>query len=139
MSQDVSTFSASAAFGRPDVRRNLLVGVSGLAAVGLAIMAARYQPDLATTPVLQLHIARMTAFASLTIWLAFAFGTSRAGLAAMASLAFASFLDLFVVPSRGVVLGTLASANLGIVIAYCGLQLHAYRAGMKAAEPSEAS
>lgn len=134
MSGHTEAFPASAGLREAGGRRTVLVGVSGLLAVVLAILAAGYQPDLASTPVLQLHVARLTAFASLTIWLAFAFGIERSGIAAMASLAFASFLDLVLVPSRGPLFGTLASANLGIVVAYCGLQLCAWRAGARPAE-----
>jgi len=102
------------------------IGLTGLIAIFVALQAVMYMPVTAPVIPYQDHLFRLIAFASLTIWIAFTIGRHRSGVAAMVALVFASFLDLFIVPARSAELvGTLASANLGIVLAYCGLQLSA--------------
>ena len=54
-------------------------------------------------------------------------GLRRSGAAAIIVLGMATFIELILAPVRGESYGTLASANMGIVLAYCGLQLYCYR------------
>lgn len=96
----------------------------GIIAVLVAIKAAAYQPS--ETPVFaqQAQFVRILAFAALTIWTALAIGLRRRGAAAIITLGFALFVELFLVQMRTEGLPMIASANLGIVVAYCGLQLY---------------
>ncbi len=112
----------------PPARVNLSLiasALAGLMAILIAIQTLAYAPGAELTQ--QDHAVRLLAFCALTVWLALALGVRRRGIAAIAVLAFASFLELFVLPLRGDAIGTLASANLGIVSAYCGLQAYAWR------------
>lgn len=99
-------------------------GLTGIVAVLVALKAAAYEP--ATNPVFehQDHIFRILAFAALTVWTTLTLGVKRRGMAAMVVLAFASFVEIFLLPARGEYMFTVASANLGIVFAYCGMQLY---------------
>jgi len=58
------------------------------------------------------------------VWTAFTIGVQRRGHAAIITLAFAIFVEMLLVPARNVGLPAMVSANLGIVLAYCGLQLY---------------
>ncbi len=108
----------------------LASALAGLMAILIAIQTLAYEPGQDLTQ--QDHAVRLLAFSALTIWLALAFGVKRRGMAAMLVLAFASFLELVVLPARGDAFGTLASANLGIVSAYCALQAYAWRTSGRA-------
>ena len=99
-------------------------GITGLLAIFVAIQAMVYTSASGEGIAYQDHLFRLVAFCSLTIWLAFTIGMRRRGMAAIVTLAFASFVDLLIVPARAEPMGTLVAANLGIVIAYCGLQLY---------------
>lgn len=99
-------------------------GITGLLAIFVAIQAMKYTSAADPTLGYQDHLFRLIAFCSLTIWCAFTIGLRRSGMAAIVTLAFASIVDLLIVPARTESMGTLVSANLGIVIAYCGLQLY---------------
>lgn len=117
----------------PPARVNLGLiasGLAGLMAILIAIQTMAYAPGAVLTH--QDHAVRLLAFAALTIWLVLALGIKRRGTAAIAVLAFASFLELVVLPARGDTFGTLASANLGIVFAYCALQVYAWRLSARA-------
>jgi len=98
--------------------------VTGVLAIFVAIQAMVYTSSANPQVVYQDHIFRLVAFCSLTLWSAFTIGLRRRGMAAIVTLAFASLVDLLIVPARAEPMGTLVSANLGIVIAYCGLQLY---------------
>lgn len=100
-------------------------GLAGLMAILIAIQTMAYAPGAVLTQ--QDHAVRLLAFAALTIWMVLALGIKRRGTAAITVLAFASFLELVVLPARGDTFGTLASANLGIVCAYCALQAYSWR------------
>ena len=112
-------------------------GVTGLLAIFVAIQAMVYTSASGSELAYQDHMFRLVAFCSLTLWLAFTIGLRRRGMAAMLTLAFASFVDLLIVPVRAESMGTLVSANLGIVIAYCGLQLYWNQLKLRAAAPTQ--
>lgn len=99
-------------------------GLTGIVAILVALKAAAYEPvsDAAFTH--QDHIFRILAFAALTVWTTLTLGVRRRGMAAMVVLAFASFVEIVLMPARGDYMFTVASANLGIVFAYCGMQLY---------------
>ena len=99
-------------------------GLTGLIAVFVALKATAYNSGGAIG--VEDHVFRMVAFASLTIWVALTIGLRRSGTAAVITLGFATFVELILEPARGQDYGTLASTNLGIVLAYCGLQLYWY-------------
>ncbi len=102
----------------------LASGLTGLLAITVAIKAAAYAPS--ETPIFahQDHYLRILAFAALTVWTTFTLGIRRRGPAAIITLAFACAVELIIVPARGETMGTLVSANLGIVFAYCTLHLY---------------
>ena len=105
--------------------KTVATGLTGLIAVFVALKATAYHSGGVIG--VEDHIFRMVAFASLTIWVALTIGLRRSGTAAVMALGFATFVELILEPARGQGYGTLASTNLGIVFAYCGLQLYAYR------------
>jgi cytochrome c biogenesis protein CcdA len=109
--------------------RRIAAVLAGVIAVFMAIKAMAYTQG----PVVELsdHVFRLVAFGSLTVWATFAMGINRRGSAAVMVLAFASFIELFVIPMRGQPMGTFASANLGIVFAFCGMQLYWFRLSAK--------
>lgn len=99
-------------------------GLTGVIAVFMALKLAAHE----TGSVLMLsdHVLRMVAYCSLTVWIALTIGINRRGVAAVLVLAFASVCELVLLPARGDSVGALASANLGIVFAYCGLQMYGW-------------
>jgi hypothetical protein len=97
-------------------------GLTGCIAVLLAVKTINGAPTDAL--VWQDHLFRVIAFAGLTVWAALTIGLHRRGAAAIIVLGFASAVEWFVLPTRGATMGTLVSANLGIVLAYCGLHLY---------------
>lgn len=102
----------------------LAKGLCGIIAVMVAIKAAAYDPSQTSFFAHQDHFVRILAFAALTVWTAFTIGLSRRGAAAVITLGFAVIVELLIVQVRHEGLSTVASANLGIVMAYCGLQLY---------------
>ena len=102
----------------------IATGLCGIIAIFVAIKSAAYQPS--ETPVIahQAHFVRILAFAALTVWTALTIGIRRRGAAAIITLAFALFVELVLIRVRAAGLPMIASANLGIVLAYCGLQLY---------------
>lgn len=105
--------------------KTVATGLTGLIAVFVALKATAYNSGGVIG--VEDHVFRMVAFASLTIWVALTIGLRRSGTAAVIALGFATFIELILEPARGQGYGTLASTNLGIVLAYCGLQLYRYR------------
>lgn len=105
--------------------RKAFVALAGCVAVFLAVRAMSYSQGNVVD--IKDHLFRLVAFASLTVWITLCIGVMRRGAAAMIVLAFASFVELVILPSTGQAVGTLASANLGIVFAYCGMQLYWFR------------
>ncbi len=99
-------------------------GITGILAILVALKAAAYVPAGEGAMVYQDQIVRFIAFASLTVWATFAMGLKKRATAAIVVLAFASFLEMYIVPQRSGSMGTLAFSNMGIVFAYCGLQLY---------------
>lgn len=98
--------------------------LTGLLTVFVAIKAVSYVPGAESNFAFQDELVRFFAFAALTVWAALTVGIRRRGAVAVFTLAFASFLELVIVPGRGDVMGTLIFSNLGIVFAYCGLELY---------------
>ena len=72
------------------------------------------------------HLVRVLAFGALTVWTAFAIGIQRRGVAALMTLGFALFIEVILVNIRPFGMPAILSANLGIVLAYCGLQLYSF-------------
>lgn len=105
--------------------KTLIMAGSGLLAVLIALKVAAHGNG--GGPALADHFYRFAAFGSLTLWMTFAIGIERRNFLAIFVLAFASFCELFLLQLRGDALGTLASANLGIVVAYALLELYASR------------
>lgn len=99
-------------------------GLTGIVAVLVALKAIAYEPVIDPVFEHQDHIFRILAFAALTVWTTLTLGVKRRGMAAMVVLAFASFVEIILMPARGEYMFTVASANLGIVFAYCGMQLY---------------
>jgi len=101
--------------------------LTGVIAIFIAIKALGMSPGDPAGYSFQEHLFKMIAFLSLTVWMAISIGLNRCGAAAMTSLAFASIVEFFVLRPQAEGMETLVSANLGIVLAYCGLQLYAYQ------------
>ena len=101
-----------------------VTGLTGVLAVIVAIKAAAYSPADVHMIAHQDHVMRILAFAALTVWVTFTLGVKRRGEAAIIALAFACFVELVIVPGRSENMGTLVSANLGIVLAYCTMHLY---------------
>ena len=107
--------------GLPGLFANALCGVI---AVFVAIKAMTFEPGALPGSLALDHFVRIISFAALTIWVTFAIGVRRRGAAAIIVLGFAAFLELVIVPIKATGLSTIASANLGIVLAYCAAQLY---------------
>lgn len=103
---------------------SLIKGLCGIMAIIVAIKAASYTPDDPQVFVHQEHFFRVLAFAALTIWTALAIGHQRRGAAAMITLIFAVFVELFLIPARDAGVPSIIAANLGIVLAWSALQLY---------------
>ncbi|MEO1553479.1 MAG: hypothetical protein AAFR82_06045 [Pseudomonadota bacterium] len=102
----------------------LVKGLCGIIAVLVAVKAAAYAPSEPQLFAYQQHFVPMLAFAALTVWTALSIGIQRRGAAAVITLAFAVFVEMFLVPARDMGIPSVVAANLGIVLAYCGLQLY---------------
>jgi hypothetical protein len=105
--------------------KTVATGLTALIAIFMALKVTAYSAGDVVG--LDDHIFRTVAFASLTVWVALTIGLRRSGAAAIIVLGMATFIELILAPVRGESYGTLASANMGIVLAYCGLQLYCYR------------
>ncbi len=124
------TVNRSNWFG-PNMRALSSVCAGGMVVL-IAISALSHDTGVLAT--LEDRSLRLIAFAALTVWLSLGLGLHRRGVAAISVLAFASFLELFVHPVRGEAVGTLPAANLGIVLAWCSLQVYAWRVEKRSAE-----
>jgi len=102
----------------------LAMGLCGIIAIIVALKAAAYTPSDAPMFAYQDHFFRILSFAALTVWTTFAIGIRRRGPAAVITLGFAVFVELILLPLRNEDATTLASANFGIVLAYCAMQLY---------------
>lgn len=124
MTQSTTVETAHRSYFPKGVPAKILMGISGIVAIIVALKAASYES--LGTPMFeqQDHMFRLIAFAALAIWVTFAIGVRRRGAAAIITLVFAVFVELVIAPSRGVEGGTLLSANLGIVLAYCSMHLY---------------
>lgn len=99
-------------------------GLTGLLAIFVALKAAAYEPSLDPMFAHQDHVLRIMAFAALTVWTCFTIGVQRRGAAAMITLGFAIFVEMILVPIKHEGMSTIVSANLGIVFAYCAMNLY---------------
>lgn len=113
-----------------------LRALSSVCAGGMVVLIAisALSHDTGVIATLEDRGLRLIAFAALTVWLSLGLGLHRRGVAAISVLAFASFLEVFVHPIRGEAQGTLPAANLGIVLAWCSLQVYAWRVEKRSAE-----
>lgn len=105
--------------------KKIATGLTGVISVFMALKLVGHETGEVIT--MSDHILRMVAYCALTIWIALTIGLQRRGFAAILVLVFASVCELFLLPARGDSVGTLASANLGIVFAYCGIQMYLWR------------
>lgn len=126
MSGEVQPVADKAAHSFGPNLRALSSVCAGVMVVMIAISAISHDTGVIAT--LEDRSMRLVAFAALTVWLTLGLGLHRRGVAAISVLAFASFLEVFVLPIRGEASGTLPAANLGIVLAWCGLQVYAWQA-----------
>ena len=124
MSQAVTTEFETRSYWPKGLALKFITALTGVLAIFVALKAAAYTPN--ENPVFdnQDHLFRILAFAALTVWISFTIGVRRRGAAAMIALIFACFVELVIVPARGDSMGTLVSANLGIVLAYCAMHLY---------------
>ena len=104
--------------------RTLAKGLCGIIAILVAIKAAAYTPTVPELFTHEQHFMRVLAFTALTVWIALSIDVQRRGAAAIIALAFAIFVEMFLVPARDLAVPSTVSANLGIVLAYCGLHLY---------------
>ncbi|MEO1662319.1 MAG: hypothetical protein AAFR51_15130 [Pseudomonadota bacterium] len=107
----------------------------GLIAVLVAIKVIAVQPNDSTLFSENGHFVRVLAFGALTVWTTLAIGIQRRGAAAIITLGFALFVEVFLVSVRPVGVPAIVSANLGIVLAYCGLQLYSFALARRQNEP----
>lgn len=102
----------------------IAVGLCGLIVVFIALKAVAFEPGSTDASNLSNHIVRIVSFAALTVWIAFTIGIRRRNAAAMIALGFAVVVELILVPTQHTGISTITAANLGIVFAYCGLELY---------------
>lgn len=123
----------SEATERPEITRDywikglpkqIAAGLCGIIAVLVALKSVAYDPTLGGETTLFDHYVRILCFAALTIWISFTIGFRRRNAAAMIALGFAVIVELFLVPTMYGGVSTIVAANLGIVFAYCGLELY---------------
>ncbi|MEM9573503.1 MAG: hypothetical protein AAF996_18720 [Pseudomonadota bacterium] len=108
-------------FGIP---ATIVKGLCGVIAVLVALKAAAFVPSEPPAFDHQEHFVRILAFAALTVWTAFAIGPQRRGMAAMMTLVFAVFVEMFLIPARDAGVPSIIAANLGIVLAWSSLELY---------------
>ena len=106
------------------VAGQIAAGLCGIIAVFVALKAVAFEPGGQDPAGLYDHFVRVLSFAALTVWIAFTIGLRRRNVATMIALAFAIVVELILVPTQHVGLSTITAANLGIVLAYCGLELY---------------
>lgn len=124
MSTEQASDIAPRGYWPKGIAATIISGLAGILAIFVAIKAAAHAPSEAPLFAYQDHLLRILAFAALTIWATFTIGLRRRGHAAIGALAFACVVELVIAPARGEAMGTLVSANLGIVFAYCAMHLY---------------
>lgn len=125
MSDAVTVEDVSRSYWPKGIAAKVLTGLSGILAIIVALKAAAYEPSDTNVFISnQDHMFRILAFAALTVWTTLAIGIRRRGAAAMITLGFAVFVEMILVPLKHEGMSTIASANLGIVIAYCAMHLY---------------
>lgn len=120
--QDEMTFARK--YWAKGVPGQLAMGLCGIIAVLVALKTLTYQSAGEAAFPYQDHFFRVLSFAALTVWTTFAIGIRRRGPAAIITLGFAVFVELIFAPMQQGRSMTLVSANFGIVLAYCGMQLY---------------
>ena len=106
------------------IPQQIATGLCGLIAVFIALKAVAFDPSGSGMATTYDHFVRVLSFAALTVWTAFTIGLHRRHIAAMIALIFAIVAELLLVPTTHSGLSTITAANLGIVLAYCGLELY---------------
>jgi FtsH-binding integral membrane protein len=125
MSDTVTVEDVSRNYWPKGIAAKVLTGLSGVLAIIVALKAAAYEPADGNMLISnQDHMFRILAFAALTVWTTLAIGIRRRGAGAMITLGFAVFVEMILVPLKHEGMSTVASANLGIVIAYCAMHLY---------------
>lgn len=122
MIEAISKKELTRSYWPSSMTRRAVALIAGFSAVFIAIKVLN--SDLGSSVTLADHFSRLMVFCALTVWVALSIGIERRGAAAMIVLAFMTFTDLFFVPVSGQPMGTVVSSNLGIVLAYAGLQLY---------------
>lgn len=106
------------------VPQQIATGLCGVIAVFIALKAVAFDPSGTGLATASDHFVRVLSFAALTVWTAFTIGVQRRNMAAIISLVFAIVVELLLVPTTHSGLSTITAANLGIVLAYCSLELY---------------
>lgn len=119
-----TTLDANPKYWMRGLPGQIATGLCGVIAIFVAIKAAAYQTNAGDNTLLFDQFIRLLSFAALTVWVTFTIGVKRRGTAAMIVLAFATFLELVIVPLRADGPSTIVAANLGIVLAYCATHLY---------------
>lgn len=106
------------------VPQQIATGLCGIIAVFIALKAVAFDPNGTGIATTYDHFVRVLSFAALTVWTALTVGIHRRNMAAIIALVFAIAVELLLVPTTHSGLSTITAANLGIVLAYCGLELY---------------
>jgi len=121
------------AIARPEISREYRVhglanqvaaGLCGIIAVLVALKSVAHDPAFGGEMTLFSHYVRILSFAAPTIWISFTIGIRRRNATAIIALAFAMVVELFLVPTMHGGASMIVAANLGIVFAYCALELY---------------
>jgi len=102
----------------------IATALTGVITMFVAYQATIFVPAAGEDAVLQNHLARALTFGALTIWLTLTLGIRHRGMAAVMTLIVASFLDISLMNFKGTQVGTITASNMGIALAYCGMQLY---------------
>lgn len=124
MSVESQAAPVSSTYWIKGVPQQIATGLCGLIAVFIALKAVAFDPSGSGMATMNDHFVRVLSFAALTVWTAFTIGVHRRNIAAMIALVFAIVVELLLVPTTHSGLSTITAANLGIVLAYCGLELY---------------
>jgi hypothetical protein len=106
------------------IPKQIATGLCGVIAVFIALKAVAFDPEGTGLATNSDHFVRVLSFAALTVWTAFTIGVQRRNIAAIISLVFAIIVEMLLIPTTHSGLSTITAANLGIVLAYCGLELY---------------
>lgn len=102
----------------------IATALTGMITMFVAYQATIFVPAAGEDAIYQNHLARALTFGALTIWLTLTLGVRHRGMAAVITLLVASFIDISLMNFKGTQVGTIVSANMGIALAWCGMQLY---------------